>query len=146
MYDIQDSDVIHALRCSSSEKAVCLGDSCPYFYKAADVDVAAFLEKHGYTRDQFPVDFFDGCDVDLEVSLVLHPGEQRGAEQGACGTADEIDAGGEPGCLDRPSEALDEEFGGHGVDADVDAYDAEDAHEEHEYLPVAEQGGHRSEG
>lgn len=67
MYDIQVSDVIHALRCSSSEKAVCRGDSCPYFYKEAketEEAVAAFLEKHGYTRDQLPVDFFDGCDVD----------------------------------------------------------------------------------
>lgn len=55
--------IIKALRCSGGTEHEC-DHSCPYFYTETDEDIDKFCREHNAKRENFPDDFWDGCDYE----------------------------------------------------------------------------------
>ena len=83
----------------------------------------------------------DGHDEDgnLEELAVCHLAEQEGADEGTGGLADEIDGDAELGVVGIQPAALDQEFGGDDIAADIQSDDGEDAEEAVEDVFVAQE-------
>lgn len=63
---IDRKKLIYALRCSSDTEnhTPCIKEKCPYFKKAKEEEINAFLERLDCDRARFPEEFWYGCDND----------------------------------------------------------------------------------